>query len=163
MVRFHYFEEKKNAKECGKCGGATRDQTKSGAGTKKGGNSRSHETSAHGRRGSRSAAVRGRDSCAATAPFCETVTYVPPTSCSLFRPGGTVGPTLLRYCTSLSKKSKSSFWFRSAMNRGVFVNYDESAPAHTEHIRWTNLGYRIRRHQPEDVCLYPLVQPDHHV
>src|SRR5260221_1697129 len=26
------------------------------------------------------AAVRGRDSCAATAPFCDTVTYAPPTS-----------------------------------------------------------------------------------
>jgi hypothetical protein len=124
--------------ECGKCGGDSRhNQRRPNEVWRERGNSgepvsKSHETSCHGRRGSRSPAVRGRDSCAATAPFCETVTYVPPTSCSLFSPGGTVGPALLRYCTSLSKKSKSSFWFRSAMNRGVFVNYDRQlAAAHT--------------------------------
>ena len=39
VVRFHYFEEKK-CEECGECGGATRDQMKSGSGGEERGNNR---------------------------------------------------------------------------------------------------------------------------
>lgn len=62
---------------------------------------------------------RARDSLACW----ETVMYAPPTSSdSGSSPGGADGAAFDMYGMSLSRKSYSSFSWRSLTNRGVFVN-----------------------------------------